>query len=121
MKEAATACMLGLSCGGLIGLAAWIWQRSWIVAGILTGAIGVSMMTACLLGVILPNRASRVEGGPAYRRRTDRPRLGISGHLAFLLHAGRQGPLVSSGRRHLRRTFAHQRDGLHRKPLARPA
>jgi magnesium transporter len=64
LKEAATAGMLGLSCGGLIGLAAWIWQRSWIVAGILTGAIGVSMTTACLLGVILPTALHAFRADP---------------------------------------------------------
>ena len=33
--EAVTALMLGLSCGAVIGLAAWAWQRSLLVAAIL--------------------------------------------------------------------------------------
>jgi magnesium transporter len=63
-NEAATAVMLGLSCGALIGLTAWAWQRNMIVAGVLTGAIAASMLTACLLGVVLPNGLRALKADP---------------------------------------------------------
>jgi len=62
--EAVTALMLGLSCGAVIGLAAWAWQRSLLVAAILTAAIAASMLTACLLGVVLPNSLRGLKADP---------------------------------------------------------
>jgi len=62
--EAVTALMLGVSCGALIGLTAWAWHRNVLVAGILTGAIAASMLTACLLGVILPNSLRVMRADP---------------------------------------------------------
>jgi len=63
-QEAVTALMLGLSCGAVIGLTAWAWQRSLLVAAILTAAITVSMLTACLLGVVLPNSLRVLKSDP---------------------------------------------------------
>jgi magnesium transporter len=62
--EAVTALMLGVSCGALIGLTAWAWHRNVLVAGILTAAIAASMLTACLLGVILPNSLRVMKADP---------------------------------------------------------
>jgi magnesium transporter len=64
VKEATTAVMLGMSCGALIGLTAWVWQRNVTVASILTGAVTASMLTACLLGVILPNGLRLLKADP---------------------------------------------------------
>ena len=64
VNEAATALMLGVSCGALIGLVAWAWQRNAVVAGVLTGAITASMLTACLLGVVLPNALRALKADP---------------------------------------------------------
>jgi magnesium transporter len=64
VNEAATAMMLGVSCGAVIGLTAWIWQRNVIVAIVLTGAIAASMLIACLLGVILPNGLRALKADP---------------------------------------------------------
>jgi magnesium transporter len=64
VNEATTALMLGLSCGALIGLVAWAWQRNIVVAGVLTGAIGASMLMACLLGVLLPNGLRALKADP---------------------------------------------------------
>jgi magnesium transporter len=64
VKEGITATMLGLSCGGVVGLVAWLWQRNWFVAGVLTGAIALSMITACLLGVILPSGLRALKADP---------------------------------------------------------
>ncbi len=64
VNEAATALMLGVSCGVLIGLVAWAWQRNITVAVVLTGAITASMITACLLGVALPNALRALKADP---------------------------------------------------------
>jgi magnesium transporter len=63
-KEATTAVMLGISCGTLIGVVAWAWHRNLIVAGVLTGAIAASMVTACLLGVALPSGLRALKADP---------------------------------------------------------
>jgi magnesium transporter len=62
-KEAAIATMLGVCCGGLIGGVAWIWKGQEAVAAVLGGAIVISMVTACLIGVALPTavRALKVD------------------------------------------------------------
>lgn len=64
VNEAATAIMLGVSCGAVIGMTAWVWQRNLIVATVLTGAIAASMLIACLLGVILPNGLRFLKADP---------------------------------------------------------
>ena len=53
-KEAATAALLGAACGTLVGATAGIWQGSWLLAITIAGAITASMLTASLLGVVLP-------------------------------------------------------------------
>jgi len=63
-KEAATALMLGLACGTLVGGVAWGWQRSPQVAAVLAAAICASMVTACLLGVALPTVLRALEADP---------------------------------------------------------
>jgi magnesium transporter len=63
-KEAATAVLLGVSCGALVGLAAWGWQRNLFVAGALAGAIAASMLTACLFGVALPTLLRALKADP---------------------------------------------------------
>jgi magnesium transporter len=90
-QEAATAVMLGISCGALIGLAAWAWQRSLLVGGILTGAIAASVVIACLLGVVLPNllRAAKkdpqIAAGPIVLALTDVTTLVFYFSVAALL------------------------------------
>jgi magnesium transporter len=54
IKEFLTAGMLGLACGSLVGLAAFIWKGATTVGLVLTAAITISMITACLLGVLMP-------------------------------------------------------------------
>jgi magnesium transporter len=53
-KEFLTAAMLGLACGSLVGLAAFVWKGATTVGLVLTAAITISMITACLLGVLMP-------------------------------------------------------------------
>jgi magnesium transporter len=53
-KEFATACLLGAGCGGLVGAVAGIWQGSVTLGLTIVVAITLSMLTACLLGILLP-------------------------------------------------------------------
>lgn len=77
VKEFATAAMLGLGCGTLVAAAAWIWKGEGLVAGVLGSAIAASMITASLLGLVLPTalHASRADpkiaAGPIVLALTD--------------------------------------------------
>jgi magnesium transporter len=53
-KELATAVLLGIGCGGLVGLVGGVWQGSLTLGLTILTAITLSMVTACILGVILP-------------------------------------------------------------------
>jgi len=53
-KEFATAVLLGVGCGGLVGVVAGVWQGNVTLGLTILTAITLSMVTACLLGVILP-------------------------------------------------------------------
>lgn len=69
-REAATAVLLGLACGGIVGLTIWAWKGAPGVAGAVVLVITLSMLTACLLGVGLPtalralDRDPRIASGP---------------------------------------------------------
>jgi magnesium transporter len=76
-KELRTALLLGLACGGVVGGAAWIWRGQVAVAATILAAIALSMIVACLLGVVLPSilralRADpRIAAGPVVLASTD--------------------------------------------------
>lgn len=53
-KEFATSVLLGLGCGALVGLVAFVWQGNLLLGVTILVAITLSMMTACVLGVVLP-------------------------------------------------------------------
>ena len=65
-----TAALLGLACGGVVALAAWVWKGSTGVALATGAAIWASMVTACVIGVVLPTalramrRDPKVAAGP---------------------------------------------------------
>jgi len=63
-REFLTAILLGLACGLIVGGVAWGWRRQAMVAGIIGASICLSMVTACLLGVILPTAVRRFRGDP---------------------------------------------------------
>lgn len=77
VKEFATAALLGLGCGTLVAAAAWVWKGGGLVAAVLGSAIGASMITASLLGLVLPTalHASRADpkiaAGPIVLALTD--------------------------------------------------
>ena len=53
-RELIVAVMLGLGCGLLVGAISTLWQGGMLVSLILGGSIALSIVTSCLLGVLLP-------------------------------------------------------------------
>ncbi len=68
-REFGVAALLGLASGTVVALVAWAWKGSPVLAIALGGAIAASMVTAALLGLILPT----------------------------LLHAARRDPKIAAG------------------------
>lgn len=69
-KEFATAAMLGSACGGLVGAIVWVWKHDLAAAVAIGGSIFLAMISACLLGVLIPAGARalrldpRIAAGP---------------------------------------------------------
>jgi len=69
-REAGVALLLGLACGSIVGGVAWAWKGDPRVAAVICGSITLAMITACLLGVLLPSavrflgRDPRIASGP---------------------------------------------------------
>lgn len=64
LRELQTSAMLGACCGGIIGAVAWAWHGNATTAAVLTGSIAASMMTASLLGLVIPTTLHSVEADP---------------------------------------------------------
>jgi len=62
--ELMTAVMLGAASGTLVALVAWVWKRHGNVAIAIGLSIWLSVITACLLGVVLPAAVRTVRGDP---------------------------------------------------------
>lgn len=69
-RELGVAALLGLSSGTLVGAVAWAWKGSPVLAMAVGGAIAASMVTAALLGLVLPTllhaarRDAKIAAGP---------------------------------------------------------
>lgn len=69
-REFATAVLLGTGCGSVVALVTLVWKHQPLLAGAIGGAIALSMVTACLLGVLLPstlrmlNKDPKIAAGP---------------------------------------------------------
>ncbi|MBK8914631.1 MAG: magnesium transporter [Phycisphaerales bacterium] len=63
-REALTAILLGASCGGIVGAIAWVWKGQQLVALAIGGSIALSVVTACMLGVLLPTVVRVFKGDP---------------------------------------------------------
>lgn len=70
LREGLTATLLGAGSGALVGAVAWAWKGDFPVAVAIFGSITLSMLTSCLLGVVLPlavralRRDPRIAAGP---------------------------------------------------------
>ena len=55
LKEAGTAVLLGLACGGIVGLTAWVWRGTGAEGLVIGGSIFLSLCMACFLGLSVPS------------------------------------------------------------------
>ncbi len=63
-REFFTAGLLGFGCGGLVGLISLVWKRDPGVSFAIGASITLSVVTACLLGVLLPVMVKKLRGDP---------------------------------------------------------
>lgn len=90
-REAATALLLGFTCGSIVGLTAWVWKGGPALAVAIVAVITLSMLTACLLGVGLPtalrvaNQDPRIASGPIVLATADIVTLLLYFNLAALV------------------------------------
>jgi magnesium transporter len=90
-KEFATATLLGLACGACVGGVAGVWHGNLLLMAVNTVAITLSMITACMLGIVLPavlqylRRDPGIAAGPIVLALTDLATLVFYFHLARLL------------------------------------
>ena len=54
-REFVTAILLGISCGTLVFVIAWIWRGDVMPALVIGGSIALSLVTACLFGLSVPS------------------------------------------------------------------
>ena len=54
-REAATAALLGLSCGLVVSAIVWLWRGDALGAFVIGGSIALSLVTACLFGLSVPS------------------------------------------------------------------
>jgi len=90
-REFYTAGLLGLGCGGIVGGIAGAWKGSLMLAVAIGGAIAASMVTAALLGFLLPTllhaaqRDPKIAAGPIVLASADLCTLLIYFNLAAAL------------------------------------
>lgn len=90
-KEFTTALFLGLACGALVGLIAWLWKGIGLVAIAIFASITLAMITACLLGALLPTalhalgKDPKIAAGPLVLATADVATLLFYFNLAGLL------------------------------------
>jgi magnesium transporter len=63
-RESATASLLGAACGTVVGLIAWGWKRDPHVALSIGVSISLAILTACVLGALLPTVIRVLRGDP---------------------------------------------------------
>jgi magnesium transporter len=63
-REVATALFLGVACGLVVGIIAWIWRNDVRAASVIGGSIALSLVTACALGVGVPSLLHRLKLDP---------------------------------------------------------
>ncbi|MBX3470408.1 MAG: magnesium transporter [Planctomycetes bacterium] len=63
-QEFLAAVLLGLACGGTVGAVVQVWKGTGAVALAVGGSICLAMITACMLGVLLPTAVRGLRGDP---------------------------------------------------------
>jgi magnesium transporter len=60
----ATAILLGVACGFIVGVIAWFWRNDVSAAFVIGGSIALSLVTACALGLGVPSLLHRLKLDP---------------------------------------------------------
>ncbi|MGA7273344.1 MAG: magnesium transporter [Candidatus Udaeobacter sp.] len=63
-REVATAILLGVACGLLVGIIVWVWRNDLRSAFVIGGSISLSLVTACALGLGVPSLLHRLKLDP---------------------------------------------------------
>jgi magnesium transporter len=63
-REVATALLLGMACGLIVGVIAWVWRNDVRAAAVIGGSIALSLVTACALGLAVPSLLHRLKLDP---------------------------------------------------------
>jgi len=63
-REVATALLLGVVCGLIVGVIAWVWRNDLRAALVIGSSIGLSLVTACALGLGVPSLLHRLKLDP---------------------------------------------------------
>jgi magnesium transporter len=93
-RELVTAGLLGAGCGSIVGLIAGVWHGSPWLALVIAGAITASMVTASVLGILLPSllhwlkRDPHIAAGPIVLAIADMVTLLFYFNLASALLTG---------------------------------
>ena len=64
LRELATAALLGVSCGFVVCVIAWVWHDDLRAAAVIGGSIALSLITACALGLVVPSMLHRLKLDP---------------------------------------------------------
>ena len=90
-REMATAVLLGLACGILVGAIVWIWRQDASGAAVIGTSSAVSLVTACLFGFSVPSLLHslkldpKIAAGPVTLAVTDFCALAFYFSLAWLV------------------------------------
>src|SRR5215472_7693040 len=63
-RELATAVLLGVSCGFVVCIIAWVWRNDLRAATVIGGSIALSLVTACAFGLAVPSLLHRLKLDP---------------------------------------------------------
>jgi len=63
-REVATAVLLGVACGLLVGIIVWVWRNDIRAAFVIGGSIALSLVTACAFGLGVPSLLHRFKLDP---------------------------------------------------------
>lgn len=63
-REVATSLLLGVACGLIVGVIAWVWRNDLRAASVIGGSIALSLVTACALGLGVPSLLRRLKLDP---------------------------------------------------------
>src|SRR5260370_18059395 len=63
-RELATSVLLGVSCGFVVCVIAWLWRDDLRAAIVIGGSIAFSLLTACAFGLAVPSLLHRLKLDP---------------------------------------------------------